>query len=486
LDVFEKLGEESTLGDAASVFLGRCAEKHPLNKCKFAVEELWEGRDMNARVASGLTPDFCTTLGAVVATAERSSLLDQSEIQGVLESSVSGKLRQGVSGDSDGVDEADSVTAKQCETDDVHNIGIDPETGCVFEPNVAPRTAAHISQIAAGNVRFGPNRVFRWRHFRNEEYLCTLNGSHTFLVIEPMNTNNRPSADLWIYMHGGGRGYWRENGSYDGSQNWHDEETQDELLDQTFGRIIDTWPAFGQNSEVTQNSLFLRLQEGYRIMAVSMCDHDLHQGQGTIEVNNPSTDPDPRRKRVDGQLAVLSAIDYTRANFPTGDFWIHGSSAGSMGAWPVTFILASEGTPAIGAILDSSVQSRALIQGSVDQDGGVDLDNFAAKVGFWSNRNTTILAEEAVAGGFTATALLDVYGDRDPLCGYNPDFVPPPALDAGFTNACEYVHNALKVAIDETAPNLHESLQTPAGHVVSFRAPITPSIEAWVTSVRGF
>merc|ERR1719330_1295031 len=90
-------------------------------------------------------------------------------------------------------------------------------------------------------------------------------------------------------------------------------------------------------------------------MAVAMCDHDFHMGQGTVEANSPS--PDVQRQKVDGQLAVLSAIDYTIDTFPTGNFWIQGASAGALGAWPVTFILASEGKAPTGLILDSALHS---------------------------------------------------------------------------------------------------------------------------------
>merc|ERR1719330_2246664 len=107
LDVFDTLSDESTLNDAKSIFLGRCLEAHPVDQCNSAVSELWQGRDLNARVGSAMTSDFCRTLGAVVAAADRSSLVDQSEIHKLLENSVSGKLRKRLAGEADGVDELD-------------------------------------------------------------------------------------------------------------------------------------------------------------------------------------------------------------------------------------------------------------------------------------------------------------------------------------------------------------------------------------------
>ena len=101
-----------------------------------------------------------------------------------------------------------------------------------------------------------------------------------------INSINQPDTDapLWVWLHGGGTGYWdeedlpfnnRPRSGYDESSEdaaklrWHVEvrmETNQEILeDQTLKR---------------------RIEEGYRVLVVSLCDHDLYLGMGTTYPNH--------------------------------------------------------------------------------------------------------------------------------------------------------------------------------------------------------
>ena len=50
--------------------------------------------------------------------------------------------------------------------------------------------------------------------FRNIAYSCGLTGQYTFMVINPGGGGGQDEAPLWVYMHGGGSGYWDKEGKY--------------------------------------------------------------------------------------------------------------------------------------------------------------------------------------------------------------------------------------------------------------------------------
>jgi hypothetical protein len=50
--------------------------------------------------------------------------------------------------------------------------------------------------------------------YRNDAYDCGLTGKYTFMVLNPVNGDSQDEAPLWVYMHGGGSGYWDEEGNY--------------------------------------------------------------------------------------------------------------------------------------------------------------------------------------------------------------------------------------------------------------------------------
>ena len=82
------------------------------------------------------------------------------------------------------------------------------------------------------------------------------------------------------------------------------------------------------------STLTRRIQEGYRVLLVSMCDHDNYAGRGAPYPNNPN--PNGGERQVNGLQATMAAMDYTVANYPTTHVFAHGTSAGSLGVFAMS------------------------------------------------------------------------------------------------------------------------------------------------------
>eukprot|EP00578_Thalassiosira_sp_NH16_P024616 CAMPEP_0181091790 /NCGR_PEP_ID=MMETSP1071-20121207/8584_1 /TAXON_ID=35127 /ORGANISM="Thalassiosira sp., Strain NH16" /LENGTH=210 /DNA_ID=CAMNT_0023173949 /DNA_START=311 /DNA_END=943 /DNA_ORIENTATION=- len=194
---------------------------------------------------------------------------------------------------------------------------------------IVNRTAEQIVPVETRTLP-APNNNFELEFFRNNAYDCGLTGQYTFMVINPTGGGGQDdeARPLWVYMHGGGSGYWDDDGTYFavGAQTedtWNHEETFDDLVLTLKERGVDI---AGREDD---NTLTRRLRGGYRMLVVAMCDHDQYLGMGTPYPNNP-INPDAE---VNGLQATLAAIDYTVANYPTTHVFVHGTSAGSVGAY---------------------------------------------------------------------------------------------------------------------------------------------------------
>lgn len=101
---------------------------------------------------------------------------------------------------------------------------------------------------------------------------------------------------------------------------------------------------------------------GFRFLVPSMCDHDLYLGLGDVpEPYNPNIDANGQRPRADGFLALRSALEYTRTRYATTHIFIHGTSAGSVGALNLASILSLEGQSVSGVIADSGAVATSRI-----------------------------------------------------------------------------------------------------------------------------
>jgi hypothetical protein len=283
---------------------------------------------------------------------------------------------------------------------------------------------------------------FDFDFYRNNTYSCGLSGNYTFMVVNPANGDETVEAPLWVFLHGGGAGFYDENGDYQavGDQTedtWNREETfNDFLIEQLQGRTV----ANGQPKDIT---LTRRIQEGYRVVMVSMCDHDQYSGLGTPYPNHPNSGAE-----VNGMQATMSAVEYTVANYPTTEVFAHGTSAGSVGVYNLAMSFAAEAIYLTGVVADSILSPRAfdlfdVYPGQAPRQPGWTYEGVGGKQGFYgdTNRSDAIAPEGRIDAGFDEVPLLFVGGTDDPFCFW--DLAPiPEAATAGLNN-CEWAAQGL-------------------------------------------
>jgi len=284
---------------------------------------------------------------------------------------------------------------------------------------------------------------------------------------------NNPGAEapLWVFLHGGGYGYFDEDQQYnigvrptDGAPfnpNQHNTEKTIENLrdDQLIFRTTNG------NGQIKNSTITRRIMEGYRVLIVSMCDHDLHSGMGTPYLNNPNGG------EVNGLQANMAAIDYTVANYPTTYVFAHGTSAGSIGAFTLAYAYNLEEIRLNGIIMDShlaSFRTETMIGSLVGEAGFVfpadfDIKEGSKKVGWISDPDRFLGIEYAIENGFDIPSL-DIYGNLDPGCGGGLARSDE-ASDAGLDN-CDWVHDGIRQVVEAQANSVHQVRRaTGFGHV---------------------
>jgi len=343
---------------------------------------------------------------------------------------------------------------------------------------VVNRTTDHIVLAnQQGTMEFAGATV-QADFYRNNAYGCGLSGVHTFMVLNPANKNAKEEAPLWIYLHGGGSGYYDEPCTLAGGctyytlsnqdeDTWNHEETFDKLTSIMTQRCI-------RNGQVVDQTLTRRYREGYRVVVVSMCDHDQYLGMGTPYPNNQKNPG----AQVNGLQATMSAIDFSMTNYPTTDVFVHGTSAGSVGAYAVGLSYAAEGNKQLaGVIADSVLSSRGktiqkILAGEpgFPQDEGYDPDVFDNKVGFWRAPKNRAGPEERIAAGFDAIPLLFIGGLVDPQCA--GERLPlPDVLQDGFDNNCKWIAAELMDTIKAQPNSPHRVSQfSGEAHVPTIKA----------------
>jgi hypothetical protein len=99
--------------------------------------------------------------------------------------------------------------------------------------------------------------------------------------------------------------------------------------------------------------------EGFRILLVSMCSHDIYAGNEGYDPFNPHVDAAGDSVVTNGLTSTKAAIQYTLAHYPTDDYFLHGTSAGSVGSFHVAWALQRQGIPPAGFVADSGILNQA-------------------------------------------------------------------------------------------------------------------------------
>ena len=352
----------------------------------------------------------------------------------------------------------------------------DPDAYVYLEPEfVVERTTRGIDLADEKSQAFaGIN--FNFDFYRNNAYSCGLSGNYTFMVINPANGDGTIEAPLWVFLHGGGAGFYDENGDYHAVGNqtedtWNHEETfNDFLITQLQGRTVET----GQLKDIT---LTRRIQEGDRVVMVSMCDHDQYSGLGTPYPNNPNPGAE-----VNGMQATMSAVEYTVANYPTTEVFAHGTSAGSVGVYNLAMSFAAQDIHLTGVVADSIVSPRALdlfdaYPGQAPRQPGWTFEGVGEKQGFYgdtSNINATT-PEPRIDAGFDEVPLLFVGGTHDPFCFW--DLPPIPEAASAGQNNCEWAAQGLidTIAAQPGSPHQVSNLSG-LGHVPTHNVTVANDI----------
>ena len=351
-------------------------------------------------------------------------------------------------------------------------------TGCI------PRDT---TQITLDEERTVSQSGQSWEvdYYVNDAYECGLSGNYSFMVMNP-GGNPDAEAPLWVYLHGGGQGYWDENGDYQGltfqdEDSWNHQETLDGLIDGVQARVIDG------NGQPEDQTLVRRIQEGYRLLVVGYCDHDFYSGLGTPYPNHP-TNPDAE---VNGLQATMAAIDFTAANYPTTQVWAHGTSAGSVGVWSLASSYGAEGTPLTGIVADSGavapglsdIFDEYLLSGDLNYMTTWEPAGTTEKIGFFANDAIPVFPEAQITNvDFRSVPSLFIVGSADPFCA--GQLAPVPEAAPGVTN-CEHAYGGLDQAIASQANSPHEMHFLPnTGHVPTHNpGPANDIVDAFIAEV---
>ena len=324
--------------------------------------------------------------------------------------------------------------------------------------------------------------------YRNTAYSCGISGNYTFLVVEPMN-NPGAEAPLWVYLHGGGAGYYDENQQYvigvshvTGLPHANNHNTEKTIENLKNGQLI--YNTTTNSGEIESSTLTRRIMEGYRILIVSMSDHDLHSGMGTPYPNNPNGG------EVNGLQANMAAIDYTVANYSTTHVFAHGTSAGSIGAFTLAYAYNLEGVKLNGIIMDShlaSYRTETLVGSLAGESGFVfpadfDIIEAGKKVGWIADRDRFPGIEYVIDNGYDIPSL-DIYGNLDPGCGGGLARIDE-AHSVGLDN-CDWVHDGFRQAVAAQPNSIHKvRVTTGFGHVpTNYASPANDFVDEFINEI---
>ena len=187
-------------------------------------------------------------------------------------------------------------------------------------------------------VKIDQTDVNGWHYdyYENRAYPCSISGYQTFAIGTKSGSSNTDARPLWVKMRGGGFGYFDATGAPQPTAGNMSEISLTDML------TFDT-PGLMQ--------LVKNAPEGFRVMLVSMCSHDLYGGNNTTDPHNPNLDAGGKPRLTNGLVSAKAAIQYTTAQYPTTKYFLHGTSAGGAGTFAVAWALQLQGLPPAGIVV---------------------------------------------------------------------------------------------------------------------------------------
>jgi hypothetical protein len=226
-------------------------------------------------------------------------------------------------------------------------------TACLIVPGDTSQITLVSSSTANG---------WRYDFYRNLAYPCSISGYQTFVVGTKVSSSPTASSPLWVWMHGGGVGYFDSTGKPrpDASQMTENSATS----------LQATLTNAGLSANIQADSA------GFRMLAVSYCNRDIYSGTLQTDPNNLNKNADGSAKTTNGLQATKAAVAYTEAKYPTTKYFLAGGSAGSAGAYYVGWSEQLSGNAPAGVVGDASVvnveEGTAAYQQGVCQNGNFD------------------------------------------------------------------------------------------------------------------
>ena len=287
---------------------------------------------------------------------------------------------------------------------------------------------------------------WKFDYYRIRSYPCSISGYQTFVIGTKVGSSDTQTRPLWVRMRGGGVGFFDANGDPQPSAGNKSEESAATSIsfvaDKALTGLVRGDPA------------------GFRLVSVSMCDHDIYTGGDQPDPNNPNKTPDGQLRSVNGLFATKAAIQFAKSKYPTGKTFLHGTSAGSAGVFSVAYGMQLQGVPPAGAVADSGVVNvegeQALNAQGVCSPGGRD----AAALEAIRARLHPDLAkienepDKLIRRGELTVPFLHTWSRADPnVCGAAP--VSCPLRDGSSANmgAADCIHEPVRAAIASLGPS---------------------------------
>lgn len=169
--------------------------------------------------------------------------------------------------------------------------------------------------------------------------------------------------------------------------------------------------------------------------------------------------------------------------------FVHGASAGSVGAWALSYAYAEEGIHLNGAVMDSYIVTERIVPvfeagiTPMNADPDFDLAAVQHKVGPFAS-DPALLPENAVAAGWDHVPIYSLDGKQDEYCGGNGPVIPVAAA-AGYDNNCRFVYDGLNEAVAARPDSPHRALVYPVGgHVLTRSVGVwNDDIDAWLDGI---
>lgn len=304
-------------------------------------------------------------------------------------------------------------------------------TAATAAPISSPGSTSLIRKVSSSTAN-----GWRFDFYRNPAYPCSVRGDNTFTIATRLGVPDDEVHPLWVFMHGGGVGYFDPAGRAMPNNGQKVEEDaalqQKNALGGGLKKQVAAAPA------------------GFRMMAVSMCDHDIYGGGDTVDPNNPNRDASGKLRTVNGLFATKAAIQFALTTRATDDYFLHGGSAGSFGSWHVGWALEEQGIAPTGIIGDSGVLNEAwqravqpLPCGRTDEALAIVQQRLHPEIGTEANQ-----PHHLVEDGRLTVPLLQVWSIGDSgQCGTTPITCPLPDGSTPTMGSVDCMHEPLRAAI---------------------------------------